>query len=245
MVSSMRDVEFAMVLGAGRGTRLGSLGLAVPKALVEVSGTPLLRRQFEYLGRHGVKHVVVNAHHLSEMVEDFARQYKGPVAVTVVHEPVLLGTAGAVRNVLERLGDGPFFVLYGDVLVDEPLGLVAETHDRSGAEATITVYETHEIEGKGTVLTDLDGWVTGFAEKQPPPPGSSTALVNAGLYLLDPSFVADLPCGVERDFGHDVFPDALARGSRMRAHRLAREVIDVGTPAGLELAEQRIAAEQV
>jgi NDP-sugar pyrophosphorylase family protein len=234
----MGSVEVAMVLGAGRGTRLASMGLQVPKALVEISGTPLLARQLEYLGRNGVRRAVVNAHHLSHMIEEFASEHKGPVDVTVSHEPVLLGTAGGVRNALDRLGEAPFFVLYGDVLIDEPLDRVAQTHADSGAVATITVYETRDVEGKGTVLVNAGGWVTAFAEKQETSSGAGPALVNAGLYLLDPAFVADLPIGVERDFGSDVFPDALARGVGIRAHRLERPVIDVGTPAALELARQ-------
>lgn len=230
-----------MVLGAGRGTRLASMGLRVPKVLVEVSGKPLLQRQIEYVGRQGVKRVVINAHHLSEAIEDFARDYTGPVELTVIREPALLGTAGGVRNALDRLGPAPFYVLYGDVLVDEPLDAVAETHERSGAAATVTVYETLDVEGKGTVLVEADGRVTGFAEKQDVST-ARPALVNAGLYLLDPAFVTGLAPGVECDFGHDVFPAALASRTPMHAHRLARPVIDVGTPAGLELARRQAAA---
>ena len=59
--------------------------------------------------------------------------------------------------------------------------------------------------------------------------------MNAGLYIVDPRLLADLPAGVALDFGHDVFPAALARGERIAVHVLATPVIDIGTPAALEL----------
>ena len=230
-----------MILGAGRGTRLASIGMSVPKVLVEIAGRPLLERQIDYLGRQGVERVVINAHHLADAIESFARKHTGPVELTVVTEPKLLGTAGGVRNALHVLGEEPFFVLYGDVVMDEPLGPVAAAHGQRAASATVTVYESDDVEGKGTVLVDADGWVTAFAEKQARPP--RPALINAGLYVLEPGFVAGLPPGEESDFGLDVFPAALAGGARILAHRLERPVIDVGTPDGLDLARERAARE--
>lgn len=228
-----------MVLGAGRGTRLGALGLTVPKVLVEVAGKPLLERQVEYLASYGVHRVVVNAHHLGEAIEAWARAYNGDAEVVVVLEPELLGTAGGVRNALDHLGDEAFYVLYGDVVVDHPLAELAAEHREGGAVATVTVYETDDVEGKGTVETDAEGWVEAFREKEPGIP--TPALVNAGLYLVEPDLLAGLPLGVERDFGHDVFPEALGRGVRIRAHRLAEPVIDMGTPEGLARARDRAA----
>jgi mannose-1-phosphate guanylyltransferase len=232
----------AMILGAGRGTRLGELGRRVPKILVDVGGSPLLERQLSYLAREGVSHVVVNAHHLSESVVEFAAAYTGPIDVHVAVEPQLLGTAGGVRAVLQRLGEEPFLVLYGDVVVDAPLRPVVDEHRSSGAVATVTVYETSAIEGKGTVEVGDDGRVVRFLEKDPSvrPP----ALVNAGLYVVEPALLAAWPAGRELDFGHDVFPGALRRGQRLQAARLARPVIDMGTPEGLAEARRRAAASE-
>jgi mannose-1-phosphate guanylyltransferase len=228
-----------MVLAAGRGTRLASLGLSVPKVLVDVGGRPLLQSQIEYLARAGAERIVVNAHHRAEAIEAFVRDYRGSAAVTVVKEPELLGTAGGVRNALDLLGPESFFVLYGDVVIDEPLAPIADAHRRRGAAATVTVYESEMVEGKGTVLVDRDGWVRSFVEKQSA--GGAPALINAGLYLLEAQFVADLPKDVPLDFGHEVFPAALARGARVLAHRLADPVIDVGTTEGLARARARSA----
>jgi mannose-1-phosphate guanylyltransferase len=225
-----------MLLGAGRGTRLAALGLNVPKILVDVGGEPLLARQLRYLAREGAERVVVNANHLAEQVEAFAAQHTGPPELTVVTEPELLGTAGGVRNALPLLGAEPFVVLYGDVLTDAPLRPLLEDHARSGAAATLAVYESHETEGKGTIEVDAGGRIVAFFEKQAGM-GEGPALINAGLYVLDPDFVGEsVPKSGACDFGHDVFPPALARNVRISAYSLKRPVLDVGTPQTLRQA---------
>ena len=229
----------AMILAAGRGTRLGALGRTVPKVLVEVGDQLLLARQIQYLMSGGVGRIVINAHHLASQVEAFVAEQPNAADIDVVVEPELLGTAGGVRNALAQLGDEAFCVLYGDVIIDEPLGAVSETHRNAEAAATLTVYRTDEVEGKGTVQIARDGTVLAFHEKATSHL-DDYAYVNAGLYIIDPSLLSDLPEGLALDFGHDVFPAAVARGQTIAAHVLAAPVIDMGTPAMLDLARNRL-----
>lgn len=236
-MTSVCGPTHAMILAAGRGTRLGELGRSVPKVLVEVGGEPLLARQLRYLLEDGpVERVVVNAHHLAPQIERFVAEHPRADAIDVVVEPSLLGTAGGVRNALPLLGDEPFAVLYGDVLIDEPLAELAATHRRAGAAATLTLYRTSEIEGKGTVELTAGGAVQAFNEKSAAAQLDGEAYVNAGLYMLDPDLMSRFPEGIELDFGHDVFPAALAAGVQIAGHVLAERVIDMGTPAMLALA---------
>ncbi len=228
-----------MILAAGRGTRLGNVGLTMPKVLVEVGGQPLLQSQIEYLSREGTEHVVINAHHRAEAIERFADRYRGPLTLTVVKEQKLLGTAGGVRNALDHLGPAPFFVLYGDVVIDQPLAPIVAAHRRKRAAATVTVYESDSVQDKGTVQIDEHAWIRRFAEKEAPVRGPS--LINAGLYLLEPSFITGIAPHTQVDFGHDVFPASLVSGARILAFKLSQPVIDVGTPEGLALARARAA----
>jgi NDP-sugar pyrophosphorylase family protein len=228
----------AIILSAGRGTRLGPLGLEVPKILVEIDGEPLLARQLRYLARQGVRRVVVNAHHLASQIEAFARTYTGPCELVVVVEATLLGTAGGVRNALSQLGSDPFFVLYGDVLIDVDLLPVLDAHRVSLADATIVVYRTSATEDKGVVEVDTDGFVSEFHEKVP---RAGEGFVNAGLYVLQPEFVGCLRRSEPSDFGHDLFPAALKGGKRIRAYEVVVPVLDIGTPANLDTARRRLA----
>jgi len=229
-----------MILAAGRGTRLGALGLRIPKILLDVGGEPLLTRHFRYLEREGVKRVVVNTHHRAEDVRRFVDAYCGPLDVVLISEPLLLGTAGGVRNALPHLGRGPFLVLYGDVLIEEPLAPLLDAHVRRRAAATLTVYEAPSTVGKGVVLVADDWRVLRFVEKRQEGPG----LVNAGLYVLERGLVAALPAGIPLDFGHDVLPAAVARGDTIVGYRLSRAVTDIGTPEALQLARDALARPQ-
>jgi NDP-sugar pyrophosphorylase family protein len=227
-----------MILAAGLGTRLGALGRAVPKILLEIGGQPLLARHLRYLERQGVSRVVINTHHHAACVESFARSYDGPLEIVCIREPSLLGTAGGVRNALGQLEPGPFLVLYGDVLIDEPLDPVLRCHRTTGARATLAVHEADSGEGKGVVEVDRAGRVVGFVEK-----GAQVAgrvLINSGVYVLESDTVSPLAPGVPSDFGTDVFPSAVERGLPLFAARLSSPVIDIGTPEGLSLARARV-----
>lgn len=229
-----RSLVNAMILAAGLGTRLGNLGRSVAKALIDIGGEPLLGRHLRVLEREGVDRVVINTHHLAGQIEAFVDEYDGPLEVVCVAENRLLGTAGGVRNALPLLEPGPFLVLYGDVLVDEPLGPLVAAHHSSGGIATLAVHGAHDVEGKGVVTFDRTGRVTAFLEKAATAAG--TAWINSGIYVIDPDLVSALPTNTPLDFGHHVFPEALRRGQPIYAYRLAAPVIDVGTPAGLEAA---------
>lgn len=230
----------AMILAAGHGTRLGELGRRVPKVLVEIGGEPLLARQIRYLKAGGIDRVVINAYHLAERIEDFVTAHPRSSYIHVIREPQLLGTAGGTRNALDLLGSSAFAVLYGDVIIDEPIAAVQDTHLKSQAAATLTVYRTPSVEGKGTVAFAPDGTVESFHEKTAA--ASDTELyVNAGLYIIDPGLLREYPAATPLDFGHDVFPDALAKGHKLTAHLLREPVIDMGTLAMLDVARNKLA----
>jgi NDP-sugar pyrophosphorylase family protein len=225
----------AMILAAGRGTRLGKLGERVAKALVEIGGEPLLAHQLRYLGAHGVERVVVNASHLAEQLEEFASLRTGSPQLQVVVEPEALGTAGGVRNALPLLAEGPLLVLYGDVVSGEDLGPMASLHARERPVATIAVFHSDRAEAKGVV--DLDGSrITAFHEKDPK---RSEGWVNSGIYIVETGWVAGYPAATELDFGFDLFPEALRDGRRLLAHRLAGPVLDIGTPEDLARGRER------
>jgi mannose-1-phosphate guanylyltransferase len=226
--------EQAMILGAGRGTRLGRLGERIPKVLVQIDGVPLLARQLDYLVAHGVESVVVNASHLAGQIEEFARGREDGPAITVVVESEPLGTAGGVINALPHLSRAPLLVLYGDVVCGEGLGLMSELHDCETPAATIAVYNSDQAEAKGVV--EIDGSaVTNFYEKDPE---RATGWVNAGIYIVEVDWLSRFPSGEFLDFGFDVFPAALRGQESIRAHRLREPVIDVGTPEDLETARE-------
>lgn len=217
----------AMILAAGRGTRLGELGRQTPKVLVEIAGEPLLARQLRFIENAGVARVVINAHHLAYQIVDFVAGRDHAACVEVSVERELLGTAGGVRAALERFERGlPIIVIYGDTIVDAPLGVMMSQHLASGAAATIGVNWLEDTTGKGVVEIDEDGWIVQFVEKPRQP---RAGLANAGVYVLDRDLVELVPEGRFYDFGIDLFPSALASGRRLRAEVIPTLASDIGT----------------
>ena len=98
----------AMILAAGKGTRLRPLTNRMPKAMVPVDGRPLLEYNIELLREHGVRDIAVNLHaHADAITEHFGDGSRFGVSLTYSFEPQLLGTAGAVKKLGEVLTDGP------------------------------------------------------------------------------------------------------------------------------------------
>jgi len=213
----------AVLLGAGRGTRLALTG-DVPKILAPFGGRTLLDHQLDYLAGQGVDEVAINLHYHADQV----LAHLGDRRLEVSVESSLLGTAGALLG-FEDIADAPFFVLYGDVVTDLELSPL-----QLDGIATLACYPSSDLEGKGVLEVEPDGRVTAFLEK-----GSSGGerLVNAGIYLLAPeilAFVGDPPS----DFAHDVFPRAIAAGARITARPIDAYLKDVGTPEALAEAER-------
>jgi NDP-sugar pyrophosphorylase family protein len=228
-----------MLLAAGRGTRLGPLGRTIPKALVEVGGRPLLARQLDYLAAHGVRDVVVNAHHLADQIVVYVKHARLPCAVRVIVEPELLGSAGGLRNAQAHLDpEQPVLVLNADTLLAAPLEEVAGMHLAAGADLTIATSYVPDVSGKGVVTAAPDGTVTAFVEK---PLTGGPGHVNAGLYVFSHRAIGLVEPGEIADIALDLVPRVLAAG-RVRAHLLEAAPLDIGTPETLAAARVSHAA---
>lgn len=106
----------AMLLAAGRGERLRPLTDAVPKALVEAGGKPLIVWHLERLARAGIRDAVINISHLGErIVERLGDGARFGLRLHYSRERERLETAGGIANALELLGRAPFLLVNADV----------------------------------------------------------------------------------------------------------------------------------
>lgn len=228
----------AVILAAGKGSRLGQVGEETPKPLVDVGGRPPLARHLENCSRHGVKRAFINTHHLPDKIRGFCGDGSAwGLSITYSYEPELLGTAGALDNFRQALAGGPFFVIYGDNLVEPDLGSLLQTHTSFDAAATIALHHREDVSTSGMVVCDPAGRITKFVEK-PAPHERVSHLVNAGIYVLSPKILALVPRGVECDFGRNIFPGMLERGELLAAHIITDPVLPVDTPELLEAARR-------
>ena len=231
----------AMVLTAGKGTRLRPLTDRTHKSLLPVGGVPLLEYTLRWLRSHGIGAVVLNLHHLAQQVRAFAESNSGDgLTIILSHEERLLGTAGAVKNVA-HLFDETFAVIYGDVLTNMNLSAMLDHHRRIGAVATIAICAVHDTKGKGLVEVDEAGAVRSFVEK-PKARTLGQALVNAGIYIIEPELLKKIePRCV--DFGEHVFPRLLQQGEAVDSWRLGSDeyLIDIGTHETYRMANDAVA----
>ncbi len=137
----------AMILAAGLGTRLRPLTNHRPKALVEVDGRTMLEITLSRLRQFGVREVIVNVHHLAEMVIDYlkANQNFG-MYIEVSHEEAVLDTGGGLKKAAHFFEEpishskSKSFILHNvDVLSTIDLGRMVEFHSKTGALATLAV----------------------------------------------------------------------------------------------------------
>ena len=221
----------AVVLAGGLGTRLRPLTTTIPKQLLPIAGAPMIVRVLEQLAAHGVDRAVLSMGHLPEpFAEAFPDRRIGGVDVSFAIEPEALGTAGAIRFAARTVGiDTTFLAVNGDVLTDLDISSLVSTHRASGAEGTIALSPVDDPSAYGVVVTDSSGCVSAFVEK--PPPGTAPSHnINAGTYVLEPSFADRVTPGVAVSIEREVFP-RMVEDRALFARVDSGYWLDAGTPA--------------
>lgn len=220
----------ALILAGGLGTRLRPLTYTRPKHLLPIANKPHVEHVLDLLQAHDVDEVVLLTSYLAdafaETVES-ARARGMRVEVTHEHEP--LGTAGALKNAESVVGDDTFLAFNGDVLTDVDLGEVVAFHRDRGSVTTILLTPVDDPSAFGVVPTESDGRVTGFIEK-PPPGEAPTNLINAGVYVFEPSILERIPAGAVWSAERQLFPDLVTDGAPVFALGTDAYWMDIGTP---------------
>ena len=218
----------AVILVGGEGTRLRPVTSRVPKPVAPVVERPFVAYILDNLARHGVERAVFSTGFLAEAIEAVigdGSAYGLQVDYAVEDQP--LGTAGAIANCETVLEDGSFYVFNGDVLSDVDLTALAATHVARGGMGTIFLTPVEDPRRYGLVELREDGSVDSFLEK--PGDWEGTALINAGVYVLEPEVLEMIPRGRLFSIERGVFPKLAAAGS-LYGHVDQGYWRDIGTP---------------
>jgi mannose-1-phosphate guanylyltransferase len=217
-----------LILLGGLGTRLRPLTLARPKPLLPILNRPMFAYQLDQLKRHGIREVILalgyQAAHFRRHLGDGRRW---GMRFVYSQEKTPLGTGGAIRHAAGRL-TGTTVVLNGDILSEFPLGEMLRWHHRKRAEATLTLSAVADPSRFGLIETDRDGKVRRFIEK-PSPEEATVNTINAGCYLLEPSFLRQMPDRMPLSIERDVFPRLLKNGARLYGYLNRGYWADIGT----------------
>ena len=225
----------AVIMAGGAGKRLQPLTRSLPKPLLRVGGKPLVEILVERLRMSGIAEIHVALHHKSEMIRECLGDGRRlGVDVEYVEEPQPLGTVGALSLMRDRL-DRPFLVVNGDILTKCDFRSMWDFH-RTQSPALMTVgVSLYQVEIPYGEFA-LDGArVVGVEEK----PRKEYA-VNAGIYVLDPAAVDEIPRGEYFD-ATDLVRLLLAHGQRVAAYMMREYWLDVGRLYDLEKANRDVA----
>jgi mannose-1-phosphate guanylyltransferase len=232
----------AMILAAGKGTRVRPLTYDLPKPMIPLLGKPVMAYLVEHLRKHGVTEIMVNVSYLHEKIEEYfgeGEQFGVQIGYSfegyirdgeVVPEPI--GSAGGMKKIQEFGGffDDTTIVLCGDALIDLDLKAALLEHRRKGALASVITREVpwDKVSSYGVVVSDEQGRITQFQEK----PDQAVALSNfisTGIYIFEPEVIDLIPSGVPFDIGSQLFPLMAERGMPFYAQRRPFNWLDIGS----------------
>jgi NDP-sugar pyrophosphorylase family protein len=225
----------AMILAAGMGTRLRPKTDHRPKCLMPLAGRPLIEWTLHWLKEHNVTECVINLHYLPKQVEEFVGD--GSQFGLEVHyslEPVLLGTAGALKKV-ERFFDEPFYMIYGDNFSQWNLRALQNVFQDRHPLAVMAVHWRADVTQSGMIEMAADGRITRMIEK-PAVADVTSHYVNAGFFCLDPGIFQFIPPDLYCDFSYDVFPRVLQAGLKLYAVKMEETIIGIDTLEAYERA---------
>lgn len=236
----------AMVLAAGRGTRLRPLTDTTPKPMIPINGRPLLEYVVRLLRRHGFDELVINVSHLPDVIrQHFGDGHDGDggdfgVSIRYSHEPRMLGTAGALRPVADQFRGDDFLVYYADNLTNMDLGALWAQHRDHGALATVGLLWMPDPAGRGIVGLDAQQRIDRWLEKPTPEQVFDDYLINGGIYAMHPDVLDAIPAEGAPDFALHVLPELLAAGRQLYGHHLQGQLLSTDTPERYEATQRAV-----
>ncbi len=231
----------AMILAAGKGTRVRPITYTIPKPMIPILQKPVMEFLLELLKHHGFTQVVANVSHLANEIEGYFRDgQRFGVELAYSFEGRItngelvgdaLGSAGGMRKIQDfsPFFDDTFVVLCGDALIDLDLTEAVRQHKEKGAIATIVMKSVPlmQVPSYGVVVTDNTGRIKSFQEKPKVEEALSTD-INTGIYIFEPDIFKYIPSGQEFDIGGDLFPKLVAANEAFYGITMDFEWVDIG-----------------
>lgn len=220
----------ALIQAGGAGTRLKSITGDLPKPLVPLLGKPILQYQIESLARSGIKDItIVVGKHADAFHERLADGSSFGAHISYIEEKEPLGTGGALKLLGDEFRDDDFVFLFGDLILDIDWGRFVRFHKSKGALLTAFAHPNGHPYDSDLLVTDNDEKIVRIDSKHNVRDYYYENLVNAGVYVVSPSLLSDLPAVDKFDFEKDVMAPSLKSG-RVFAYKSSEYVKDCGTP---------------
>jgi len=233
--------DTAMVLAAGKGTRMAPLTDTVPKPLVHLAGSPLIDHALARLAAYGIGKVVVNVHYLADKLDAHLKAKAKPDIVVSDERAELLETGGGIRRALPLIGAQPFFLLNSDSVWfetgDPALARLAGHWDKARMDALLLVVpldRSSGYAGHGDFVRSEDGRLIRLRDAP-----ANEGLVYMGTAILHPRLFADAPSG---PFSLNLLFDRAIRSGKLYGLIHDGHWMHVGTPDAIGEAETGLLA---
>ncbi len=232
----------AMILAAGKGTRVRPITYTIPKPMIPILQKPVMEFLLELLRQHGFDQIMVNVSHLAHEIEGYFRDgqrfgvqiaysFEGYIDQNGELQGKAIGSAGGMRRIQDfsPFFDDTFVVLCGDALIDLDLTAAVKWHKEKGSIATIITKTVprEEVSSYGVVVTDENGKIKAFQEKPKVDDALSTN-INTGIYIFEPEVLDYIPSDVEFDIGGQLFPKLVEIDAAFYAIPMDFEWVDIG-----------------
>src|SRR5512145_689248 len=187
-----KSIHTAFILGAGLGTRLLPLTEKVPKPLLSIGGRPMITYAMEHLQNAGIRRFIINTHHCADKYQEaFPDGRWQGIPITFRHEPVLLDTAGGIKNIEDLLGDDERLIVYnGDIITNLPLAPLMARHFELRTQVTLALRSHGPLTN---VNIDSRGFICDMRNSLHHP-GVQSCLF-AGVYIMETAFLRQLTAG--------------------------------------------------
>jgi mannose-1-phosphate guanylyltransferase / phosphomannomutase len=233
-------------MAGGFGTRLKPLTINRPKPMVPVANRPIMEHIVALLRAHGITELVSILYFQPEHITTYFGDGSAfGVDMQYVTADADYGTAGAVRNAADLLGDDRVIVISGDVLTDFDLGEAIRSHEERAAEATIALTSVENPLAFGIVIVDeASGRIERFLEK--PTWGEVFSdTINTGIYILEPEALRRVPLRTNFDFSKDLYPQMLREQAALFGHVAGGYWRDIGNIDEYRVAHRDVLAGRV
>ena len=189
---SSKIIKTAFILGAGLGTRLRPLTENTPKPLLPIGGRPMITYAMEHLQAIGIQKFIINTHHCPEKyAEVFPDNNWQGIPITFRHEPLLLDTAGGIKNIEDLIAQDERILVYnGDIITNLPIAPLIERHFELQTQVTLA------LRSHGPLLNvniDSRGFICDMRDRLHNP-GVQRCLF-AGIYVVETNFLRQLTAG--------------------------------------------------
>lgn len=225
----------AILLAAGLGTRFRQVIPGIPKCMAPLAGIPLLEIWLNKLAHLNIECVVVNTHYLSDQVEAYIASNQLNKNIKLSYEPILLGTAGTIRNNIQHLRDDDLLVIHADNYCEDSLeGLIVAHNSRpENCIMTMLTFDTLNPKDCGIVVLDSKNIVSEFFEKNSE--GQHGFLANGAIYIFSKKLLNEISS--EYCLARDISKDLLGLlVGKIYSYKTTQILIDIGTKDGYQKA---------